>query len=109
QIWADQAGGIGAADRMARRAACRHEDIPPALLVAALRLTSRPALRIQPSFVVRFLLYDDVERHMRVLAPAEFGALPVVHAGPIRLHPDRRRVPGNEVAFRLQVGRPETV
>ena len=52
---------------------------------------------------------DDVERHVRVLQPAELRALAAEDARTIGLHPDRRGVAGNQIALAVEVRHPEAV
>src|SRR3954447_6872124 len=57
----------------------------------------------------RLVFGDDVEHHVRVLKPAEFGALAAIHARPVG--PQRYLIyfTGDQVPFAMQVWDPEAV
>jgi len=63
--------------------------------------------RVQPRLEVVVWLGDDLERHVRVLQAAEFGALPAKDPGPVGAQPDGGDVAGNQIAFALEVRRPK--
>ena len=54
-------------------------------------------------------LRDDHKTHVRMLMPAEFGALPAKRSRLLRLEPQVGRMPGNQVFFPVEVRRPEAV
>ena len=52
---------------------------------------------------------DDVERHVRVLEPAELGALPAVDAGSARVEDDVVRPPGDHIDLAVELRDPKAV
>src|SRR5689334_5381921 len=109
QVRPDAAARARAADGVAEGALAREEDRAAARGFFARRLARRTALRVEPPLEIGIRLGDDVERHVRVLASAEFRALPAVDTRPVRLQPDGARDAGDEIALALQVRRPEAV
>ena len=99
-----------AADGVAAPQRARHEDVAATALLLGLRIAA-PAGAWPSSQRCELAvgLGDDVERHVRVLKAAELSALPAEDSGLVGLQPDRGDVAGNQIAFALEVRRPEAV
>ena len=110
QVGADVAAARRAADRVAARAgsASRNDARPRAL--GASRARAGCACSRASARNCGRRLGDDLERHVRVLEPAELGALAAVDARPGRRRAGSgSRWPGIMSIFRFSSGHPEAV
>lgn len=80
EIGADPAGGAGAADCVASRAAALHEQSQSVAFSRRLRSRRGRGCLLEPFAVSRLGHRHDVESHQRMRAAAIFRALPTAHA-----------------------------
>src|SRR5690349_2295389 len=109
EVWGNLTVRFGAANCVAAGTPGGHEDVTTAALQLAFRFPRGLAHSTEPAFEVSLGFDHDVESHVRVLEAAEFGALTAEPPQTVRAHPDGGGIAGDEIAFPLQVGRPEAV
>src|SRR6185437_1853628 len=103
------APGGRAGNVVAERAAAVHEQRLAAEREEIGRGSGRARRARVPRVERHARLGNHEERHLRVRQPAELGALSAIDARRIGAKPERARVPRNEIAFAVQVRRPEAV
>src|SRR5581483_4671465 len=99
EIRRDSSNGLRSPNAMTARATVRHEHIATMSGGGVLRLRCRLPHGVHPLLEFLLRLGHDIKRHVRMLKPAEFGALSSKHAGRGDLRPDGGRVTRNQVSF----------